>query len=300
MRQHSEAAPDAAPLSGHYSHTEDFFLQLPEPFRLPSFPVHHEIEQHRPPEVYRDAVREFLRQVVPQVPLLFRGLTYFFDPADTATLNCYQLYRIKERLFLYLVQFDLSFKPLYCSLEQKGGNDTTHAYRSHTLFVEPLLIPLSGYREEHGSVRSFNVEQHISQTWMGERGKGYFVQGIWIDRDLTKFFSKLFLPPGKRSYPYYPFPCKYRTICHAVLDYTAEGRKRHLGLLYHAQRFLKPHFDAIQEELSQHDFSEELSLFKNIKSKVPERWHEVWQSLEVTAYLNDQDMKEFKVAFTAR
>ncbi len=34
-----------------------------------------------------------------------------------------------------------------------------------------------------------------------------------MDADLTKFFSKLFLPAGKKTYPYYPYLCKYKTVC---------------------------------------------------------------------------------------
>jgi hypothetical protein len=297
MRSYGSGKEKIAPLTGHYSHTEDFFLQLPSSFRVPSFPIHHNIDEHQPTHVYRNALHEFMHQVVPTVPGLFQGLTYFFDPADTSKPNFYQLYRIKDTLFLYLVQLDLSFKPPYCRLEQKGGNDASHAYTSDKLFLEPLLIPLESYREEGGFIRSFNVEQNISRTWIGERGKGYFVQGIWIDRDLTKFFSKLFLPRGTRSYPYYPFPCKYRTVCHAVLDYTPEGRKRHLGLLYHAKNFLIPHFESIQEALTNNDFREDLPLFESIKTKVPERWAEIWSSLKVKAYLNEQEMKEFRVDF---
>lgn len=297
----AEKDEDGGPLlPGYYSHTEDFFLQLPSSFRVPSFPVHHDIGQHTPTASLRRALLESLGQIIPLVPELFRGLTYYFDPADTSRANFFQLYRIKEQLFLFLLRLDLSFKPQYCEIEKKGGNDVTHAYTSDKLFVEPLLIPLESFQEEGGRIRSFTVEQHISSTWIGERGKGYFVQGIWIDRELTKFFSKIFLPPGTRSYPYYPFPCKYRTLCHAVLDYTAQGRKRHLGLLYHAKRFLLPYFGSIQEALTHQDFSEELPLFKSIKQKVPERWADIWNSLKVKAYLNDQDMKEFRVDFATR
>ncbi len=300
IRENESASKNTAPLTGHYSHNEEFFLQLPSSFRMPSFPIHHDIEEPTPHEIYRKALLEFMQQIVPMVPSLFHGLTYFFNPANTSFPYFYQLYRVKGSLFLYLVQLDLSFKPPYCSIEAKGGNDTSHTYVSDKLFLEPLLIPLRDYGEENGRIRSFSVEQNISRTWIGEEGKGYFVQGIWIDRELTKFFSKLFLPPGVRTYPYYPFPCKYRTVCHVVLDYTATGRKRHLGLLYHAKQFLHPHFHSIENTLTEQAFSEDLPLFKRIKQQVPEGWSQIWKALSVKAYLNEQDMKEFRVDFSAR
>ena len=65
-----------------------------------------------------------------------------------------------------------------------------------------------------GKVVAFVVKQTISQNWIGETGKGYLVRGIWMDSELTKFFSKLFLPTGKRTYPFYPFTCRYKTRLH--------------------------------------------------------------------------------------
>ncbi|MFP4179274.1 MAG: hypothetical protein ACLFSA_04400 [Spirochaetaceae bacterium] len=291
------ASGDSPDYSRHFTQNEEFFLSLSSDFRVPQFPIHHDIEKSRPDAQYLDSLHYFLEQVVPLAPPLFKGLTYFFNPTDTMRPGFYQIYKIKDRLFLYLLQLDISFRTHYGKIVEKGGNDKTHTYTTQQLFIDNDLIPLETYKESDGRIRSFVIEQLLTQTWVGEQGKGYFIQGIWIDRELTKFFSKLFLPKGKRTYPYYPFPCKHRTLCHSVLNFDSEGRKRHLSYLYRARDFLLPYFEDIQDTLKDKEFSEELPLFKKIKKEVPERWNTVWESLTVKAYLNDQDMKEFAVDY---
>ena len=283
--------------SRHFSQNEEFFLALSDTFTVPRFPIHHDIEKELPEREYIEALYSLLDQVVPLAPNLFEGLSYYFNPTDILRPGFFQLFKIKGKLFLYLLQLDISFRTHYGTILEKGGNDKTHTYSSRQLFIDNDLIPLYDYEEKDGRIHSFRIEQLVTKTWIGEYGKGYFVQGIWIDRELTKFFSKLFLPPGKRSYPYYPFPCKHRTICHSVLNLDPEGRKRHLSNLYRARDFLLPYFEEIQENLKDQDFSEELPLFKKMKKQVPARWNEIWEPLKVTAYLNDRDMKEFAVDF---
>jgi hypothetical protein len=283
--------------SRHFSQNEEFFLQLSSDFTVPRFPIHHDIEKKRPEKEYLESLRYLLEQVVPLAPSLFRGLTYYFNPTDILRPGFFQIFKIKGKLFLYLLQLDVSFRTHYGTIQQKGGNDKTHTYTTRQLFIDNDLIPLKDYDERDGKIHSFNIEQLVTRTWVGEYGKGYFIQGIWIDRDLTKFFSKLFLPKGKRSYPYYPFPCKHRTICHSVLNFDPAGRKSHLSYLYHAREFLLPYLDEIQETLKDQEFSEELPIFVRIKQQVSEKWNEVWKPLQVKAYLNDRDMKEFSVDF---
>ncbi len=281
----------------HFNYNEDFFIKLQEPVTIPSFPIHHDISKPTPTSDYTEALQQVIRNIVTLTPQIFKGLTYFFDPADIHRPGFFHLYRIKDQLFLYLLRVDLNFKTHYGEILSKGGNDATHTYKSSALFLENNLIPLSSLGEENHKVHSFFIEQHLSDTWIGEYGKGYFVQGIWIDRDLTKFFSKLFLPKNKRTYPYYPFLCKYQTICHSVLDFSPEGRKKHLKLLYRARSFLEPHFDHIQRTLKHDNFSEELPLYRQLKQKISDRWQEVWNSLTIETYLNEHDMKEFQVDF---
>lgn len=283
--------------SSHFNYNEDFFLKLPETVTIPSFPIHHNIAESAPSAAYKQALQSLMHNVVQLVPEVFKGLIYFFDPSDIHRPGFFHLYRIKDQLFLYLLRIDLNFRTHYGEIETKGGNDSTHRFTTNALFMENDIIPLSALGEENHRVHSFFIKQHLSDTWIGEHGKGYFVQGIWIDRDLTKFFSKLFLPERKRTYPYYPFPCKYQTICHSVLDFSPEGRKQHLKLLFQARNFLQPHFDTIEQTLKNNNFSEDMPLFQQLKQKISERWQDVWSPLKVSTYLNDNDMKEFQVDF---
>jgi hypothetical protein len=137
----------------------------------------------------------------------------------------------------------------------------------------------------------------ISQTWIGETGRGYLVRGVWMDNDLTKFFSKLFFPAGKRLYPYYPFFCKYKTVCQMVPDLGAEGKKRALPLLHRAIQYLQPEMERIQKSLRGQGFSDALPEFRELKEKIPPYWQDAWSNLTVTPYLNRNEMKEFKLDF---
>jgi len=281
----------------HFNYNEEFFIKLPREVTVPHFPVHHDIELTKPSAAYRDNLQQFFEVITRMVPEVFKDLTYFFDPVDILRPGFFHLYRINNQLFLYLLRVDLNYKTHYGTILEKGGNDATHTFSTSSLFLENDIIPLSSLGEENSQVHSFYIQQHLHDTWIGESGRGYFVQGIWIDQELTKFFSKLFMPKNKRSYPYYPFTCKYQTICHSVLGFSPEGRKRHLKILYQARSFLSPHFEKIQKVLSNDDFSEDLPLFRELKQQVPPRWEDIWDPLKVNVYLNEQDMKEYLIEF---
>jgi len=118
-----------------------------------------------------------------------------------------------------------------------------------------------------------------------------------MDADLTKFFSKLLLPKGLRSYPYYPFVCRYRTVCHVVVHLSPEGRREQVPYLHKAFQFLQPEMRNIEAALRGSEFSEALPTFQAIKQRVPDYWKDLWSSLRVTPYLNENDMKEYKIEF---
>ncbi|GAB1484011.1 hypothetical protein MASR2M78_28280 [Treponema sp.] len=158
-------------------------------------------------------------------------------------------------------------------------------------------IPLASVVSELGKVVSFQVRQTISQTWIGETGKGYMVRGIWMDSELSKFFTKLFLPAGKRSYPYYPFTCKYKTVCLNILDPSPEDRRRLLPVLHNSLAFLIPEMERIEAGLKAISFSESLPIFTELKAKVDKSATEIWKSLLLTPYLNKNEQKEFRVEF---
>jgi hypothetical protein len=178
---------------------------------------------------------------------------------------------------------------------ERGTNDVTPRYTSRSLFLESTLIPLEEVVLHDGKVKAFRVRQTISQTWIGEYGRGYFQQGIWMDADLTRFFSRLLLPANKKTYPYFPFLCKYKTVCQAMIDLAPAARMSAVPRLHNALRLLVPYLDRIQEEMKNETFSDQLRSFRELKEKVPREWYAPWEPLAVQAYLNDQGMKEFRI-----
>ncbi len=283
------------PYTRHFNQNEEFFIRSGEDFIVPSFPIHHDVRLKRPEDVYREILSSFLSAVIPVFPQVFEGMTYFFDPAETLKPCFFQILRTQEKQYLFLLRIDLLFKTHEGEMVQRGTNDKTASFRTQNLFLEGDLIPLESVRTQEGKLVAFKILQTVSQTWIGETGRGYFVQGIWMDNELTKFFSKLFLPENKRLYPYYPFVCKYRTITHNLLDLSLEGRKTHLPHLVKVLQFIEPEMETIQTELRSEKFDPNLEIFIKLKRKVSESWVNSWEKVEVKRYLNDHEMKEFEI-----
>lgn len=283
------------PYTLHYNQNEDFFIRSDAEFVIPSIPVHHDVKLKRPEKGYLDMLRPLFEELVSVFPQVFAGLTYFFDPAEILRPCFYQLFKFRDAHYLYLLRLDFHFKPNDCEIIKQGTNDSTTSFRTNNLFLEGDIIPLKDVESENGKVKAFDIKQTIDQTWIGETGRGYFVQGIWMDNELTKFFSKLFLPPEKRIYPYYPFVCKYRTIIYSLIDLSFEGRKKYLPYLVEALQFVEPEMERIQDALRKVEFTVDLPLFQEIKRQVPERWRDAWEGLGITRYLNEKDMKEFSL-----
>jgi len=283
------------PFTLHFNQGEEFFIRLSEPVVVPSFPIHHDVRQGNPSVEYATALRDFIDHLLPAAPPFFSDLTYFFDPAEIQKPCFYRIYKIENSYYLYLLRINLLYRPLESEELQRGTNDRTAAYRSNRLYLESDVIPLVSVITELGKIVAFTIKQTISQTWIGETGKGYLVRGIWTDMELTKFFTKLFMPPGKRTYPYYPFTCKYKTLCLSILDPRPEGRKALVPLLHGALQFLLPDMEKIQQALTTESFSENLPLFKEIRARVPPTLVTPWTNITVTPYLNENEQKEFRI-----
>ena len=279
----------------HFNQGEEYFLELTGSYSVPQFPIHHDFRQTVPNANYMNALRGWIEGFLPVAPDIFSDLTYFFDPGEILKPCFYRLYRIGEHFYLYLLRIDLAFRPLESELTTRGTNDETSAYRTNRVYLESDFVPLTSVVSEMGRVIAFVVKQTISQNWIGETGKGYLVRGIWMDSELTKFFSKLFLPAGKRSYPFYPFTCRYKTVCMTVLDPSSDGRRAYLPYLHRALSFLEPEMDAIQNALRSTSFSETAPKFQELKKKVPEQLTGLWTNVALSAYLNANGQKEFLV-----
>lgn len=290
------APPDPIVPTKHYDENEDFFLRIADPVTVPHLPIHHDVKTIRPEEAYLESLRELMRILISRRVAVFHGLSYVFDPTEVQRPTFYTVLEHDDGRFLFLLRLDLSFRPNTHEVVENGSNDVSPRYSTDRLYMEADIMPLDAVVEKSGGMKAFNVEQVISQTWIGETGRGYFVQGIWLDRDLTKFFSKLFLPPKKRTYPYYPLTCKYRSICYTALELTSDRRGRETALLAAARSFIKPHVEEIQDALKEDSFDESLPAFRRLKEQVDERWYDHFEKLRVRPYLNEADMKEFVVA----
>lgn len=276
-----------------YNHSEELFLELDSPLVVPRFPIHHDVRRDEPSALYAYALRDFVRQLVSHMPDVFRGLTYFFDPSEPLRPRFYRLYKVEDAIYLFLLRIDLSYRHFQGELVEPGSNDITPAYRSNRLFIESELIPLEAVMWETGRARAFRVKQLVSNTWIGETGRGYLVHGIWMDSDLSKFFSKLVLPEGARTYPFFPLFCKYKTVCAEAAPPGPEVRKRLLPLLHRAISFLSPEMERIQNSLKNEPFSEKMPEFVEMRGRVPPAWREIFRGVSTRAYLDERDMKEF-------
>jgi len=271
--------------SMHYTQSEDYFIDIPESVVVPQLPIHHDIHRLVPDAPYIRALNDVIKQLVKLLPDCFAGLTYFFDPAEILRPCFYHLYRIENDIYLYLLRLDLSPHPLEIDILQPGTNDITPAYSAKRLYFESEIVPLEAVIWDSGRVKAFTLKQIISQTWIGETGKGYRVRGIWMDSDLSKYFSRLFLAPGKRLYPFYPLFCKYRT------------RKKMLPVLHHAMNLLLPEVGVIQESLRAAKFSEDMPEFLALQKKIPESWKQPLAKFSMDSYLNEHEQKEYALRY---
>jgi hypothetical protein len=283
------------PLSRHFSQTEEFFVRTREEYRVPRLAIHHDVRRPEPDPGYLARLAEVLRQLLQLAPQLWRGLTYLFDPAEVLRPCFFQLQSLGERRYLYLLRLDLAYRPQSHRVLERGDNDLSPAYSTRELYLESSLLPLQGVETENGRLDGLLVDQAISNTWVGETGRGYFVQGIWMDNDLTRFFSRLLLPSGLRTYPYFPYLCRYRTLCRSLVRFSEAEREAALPQLDRAYGLLKPVMGRVESALKGREFSEDNPVFRELKSRIPESWYLPWEGLRVEAYLNEYDHKEYRI-----
>jgi len=285
-----------APYRMRFNQSEEFFIELASPVFVPHLPIHHDIRRSVPDADYVTALRDVVKQVVAALPECFMGLTYFFDPAEILKPCFYRLYKAGTELYLYLLRLDLLARPFETETLEQGTNDRTQAYSTRRLYLESEIIPLEAVMAEGGRIKAFRIKQLISQTWIGETGKGYLVRGVWMDSDLSKFFSKLFLSPGKRLYPYFPLFCKYKTVCAASPVLSSDGRRALIPLLHRALQFLTPEIGRIQDLLRNTKFDEKMPEFITLRNRVPETWRGPLAGFGIEAYLNDREQKEYALS----
>jgi hypothetical protein len=278
-----------------YNQNEELFVLLDSDIIVPRLPIHHDIGKPEPGVDYIAPLRDLVRRLAASAPGVFQGLVYYFDPRDILRPSFFRLYRIEDSVFLYLLHVDLSFRGLEHEVIEPGLNDCTAIYRSRRLYLESTIVPLESVVWEEGRARAFRVRQLVSDTWIGETNRGLFRLGIWQDSALTKFFSRLVLPDGARTYPFYPLSCKYKTLCAEMPLLRSEYRRKFLPLLHRVIEFLSPEMERIQNSLKSADFSDKMPLFVELRERVPGSWKELFRGYASRPYLNERDMKEFSL-----
>ncbi|RPJ04935.1 MAG: hypothetical protein EHM28_13110 [Spirochaetaceae bacterium] len=280
----------------HFAQNEDFFIRLSEPFTVPQFGIHHTIGSLIPEDAYMRALTSLLEQLTSLAPQVFAGLTFFFNATDIFHPCFYRLTELEGELFLYLFRIDLGFKPGFCEITIRGTNDLSHCFKSSSLFCEGLLIPIKQILSLPDKGMECLVREIISETWIGETGRGYRVKGIWIDDDLSKFFTRLFTSPGKRLYPFFPFVCRYKTICLSVIRFGIEALGSQSRLLKSALEILQPEISNIENALKKNRYNDDLAELAMLKKKVDPSLCSGWDDVIVETYPNQQGNREYLVS----
>ncbi|MCL2293912.1 MAG: hypothetical protein FWC36_03495 [Spirochaetes bacterium] len=283
------------PYTMHFSQNEDFFLKIKKTVTIPHFKIHHDVKNPYPDDEYTTNLASVLKEVLPFINSVIAGTEYFFDPTESLRPVFYKLYNIEERSFLYLVRLDLSFKPHNCEILEKGNNDITHKFSTENIFVDIDILPIEKVIKGDTNTSDYFIKQSISQTWVGETGRGYFIRGIWMDSELTKLFTNVFLPDNTLSYPYYPFICKYRTLTYSPLQFEPLYREKHILILDRSYSFLFPFMKEIENLFKDYLFCKEMDIYKIIKEKIDTTWYNDFSSLKIDRYLNKQGMKEYEI-----
>ncbi len=280
-----------------FNQNEDFFVELDSPVVVPRLPIHHDVRRDEPGPEYSGAMALAVRRLAEAAPEAFEGLRYAFDPADILRPAFFAPLDHGSARYLYILRFDLLMKPYGARVITPGTNDLTPEYETKRVFFESELVPIRG--SAGAGERVFKLMPYVSDTWIGETGKGYQVRGIWMDNDLTRFFTKIFLPPDRRMHPFYPLFCKYKSICCFVPGFGTKARERMLPFVTDAIGYLVPEMDRIQSVLRHRGFSEELPDFTDLRDRAPEAWRDFFGGVAVSAYLNEWDMKEYSFDFPA-
>ncbi len=278
-----------------FTANEELYLELEDSFQVPSFRIHHDVREAAPSQRYRDELRGLMQQLGERLPAVFQGLRYFFDPAEILRPSFFRIYRAEDCLYLYLLRIDLVPRPGVHQQMGRSSNEETPSYTSTKLFIEADMIPIREIQGSDDNPEACLIQRSVSDTWIGETGRGYYVQGIWLDRELTKFFTKLFLPEGARTYPYYPLTCKYQAVCHSLYRLEPADLEKACQVAHRARVFLDPHMEAIQNALRANEFSTDLPIFRELRAELPEDLARHWEGLRLAPFLNDRDMKEFRI-----
>ncbi|TVQ26764.1 MAG: hypothetical protein EA382_04955 [Spirochaetaceae bacterium] len=282
----------------HFDQNEELFLKLHRPVEVPPFPVHHPVDEREPSPHLRDATRTVIDQISRLLPDALGGFRYAFDPTRAFVPALYRFYDRSGSRYLHLIRVDLSYRPTRSRLIERRSNTWSPHHETQHLFMESDIVPIVGDSASDAAAQPAVVEQSISETWIGETGRGYLRQGVWLDRDLTRFLTKAFVPSDRRLYPYFPFSCKFRAITHATVALTGDERSRSVATIDRARSIVLPRIREIEDSLRRvaHDgFTEQLPTFDSLRIEVDRRWPDRWNGWTMRRYLNKEEQREFEL-----
>ncbi len=287
----------------HFNHNEEFFIKIDSDFTVPQFGIHHDVMLDNPETEYLENITDIIKQLSFKLPKLFEGTMYFFNPSQILKPCFFEIYEFESTYYLFLLQIDLTFRPQKHRIIERGTNDITSSYYSNFLFIDSIFIPIKEIVQKNNKLHSFIIKSHLSDTWIGEKGDFYHKTGFWMDHTLTKFFSKLFFRENKKYYPYYPLICRYNTVCEFVFNFSREGRIKSLPPLHNAYKYLLPVLPEIQDDIKkriednreQFKRIEDLAIYRNIKNNIPEELKTFADNINISMYLNDKGMREYKI-----
>jgi len=279
--------------SRNFSQDEDFFLRLSKPMEIPSFEIHHDVNNPKPSEAYVNALTSLVRKLHPALPQLMAGLRWYFDPRDHLRPSFFALLRRNEKYYLYALVLDLLIRPRECQIITQGTNTKTPLYQTKNIYLDSYILPLEGAPQDTPQGKLAFVKKLFSDTFKGESGRGYFVQGSWMDPDLNKFLSKLFVPKGKRVYPYFPLRCLLSSLATTVAGLNPPARRKAAVLTDLLVEFLGPLVSSIQDVLKKQEFSPDLPLFQDIQNKIPESIKQYFLGFEIKVDLNEDNQREY-------
>lgn len=276
-----------------FTQEEDFFLLLEKPFVVDPFEIHHDVLCREPSPRYLSVIRSVVAAWTEQVPGVFQGLSWFFDPKDLFHPLFVQVLTARDRRYLYLLRPDLTFRGRHSRTLDRGGNDTTPRFSSRALFLESEILPLDSIETRPGE-RRISLSKLFPFTWQGESGRGYFVTGRWVDQEITKVLSRAALAAGTKIFPCYPLRCRHETLSSFCPTPTQEGRKRAAAALEAAWPLVSPWADRIQRDLKETPYQENHPLVEFLRRQWAGRLENRWGSFRLEPYLNEQDQKEYR------
>lgn len=280
-------------LDRRFTQQEDFFLVLDRPVVVEAFGIHHDVHNLLPSERYLHVVRSAVKAWSEQVPGIFHGLSWFFDPKDLFHPLFVQVFTARDKRYLFLLRADLTFRGRHGEILERGGNDTTPRYSTRCLFLESEVLPLESL-ETLGGERRVSLTKLFPFTWQGEEGRGYFVTGRWLDQEITKLLSRAALAPGVKSFPCYPLRCRYETLSSRCLNPGFTGRQRAAAVLSAAWPLVSVWADRIQSELRDDPFREDHPLVAALREDWAGRLENAWGAFRTEAYLNESEQKEYR------